>query len=272
MKKIHIIAGLVLMTSTASIAQAAGVASATLPTGVAIPQPSDQSDWKGDRIVLRSDVTKIKSTDTTDATEYFAPDGAELDVAADDKKTDKLTVKFRLDTLDGSNACADPSFFSCAFAKKQPTRDFSANHVVDGHQAFVVDKAAIENLPHARRGFTFGALLVPFKYFSSDKSFSGSSTIGTYVGYKFQDNRGSFTPVLSAGWMPNISVPTANGGASVSRSGFSLATGVIFSVDKGTGLQLGVLVGQDRLGSNAVAPYQYEGKTWFSLSIGFKFI
>ena len=33
----------------------------------------------------------------------------------------------------------------------------------------------------------------------------------------------------------------------------------------------GDLLGQSKLGSNAVAPYAYEGKTWVSVSVGYKF-
>jgi hypothetical protein len=273
MKKVSIVVGLAVFVFAAPLVSAAeNAAPATLADGAKNTQPNDQGDWKGDNITLRSDATKFKSTDPNDATDYFAPDGAVLDVAVDDRKTDKITVKFRKGTLDGSNACADPSFFSCAFSRKQTTRDLTSHSVVEEHGVYTADKAAIESFPHSRRGYTFGALLVPFKYYSSDKSFTGASTIGTYIGYKFQDNRGSFTPILSVGWVPSIKVPLSNGTGTVDRSGLSLATGVIFSVDKGTGIQLGVLAGQDRLGNNAAAPYAQEGKWWLSISVGFKFI
>ncbi|MDD2777099.1 MAG: hypothetical protein PHU06_14195 [Gallionella sp.] len=248
-----------------------GAASGTATEKVA-PQPNDESDWTGDSITLRSDFQGIKAAADPLGKDYFSPDGAVLDVAKDDK-SGKLRVKFRSDSLDGSNACTDPSFFvPCGIRGIQETSRKLPDNIVDGHGSFLVDKVAIENAAHLRRGFTFGALLVPFKYQLSDKSFSGSTTIEPYIGYKFQDNRGSITPVFSAGLVSNIKVPLANGGGTVDRSGISLATGVIFSIDKGTGIQIGILFGQDRLGSNAAAPYQYEGKTWTSVSIGWKFI
>lgn len=260
------------VTLKASSSKAENAAAASGAATSATPQASDESDWKGDRITLRGDFKHIKAASEPKGQDYFAPDGADSDVVALDKKTDRLTVKFRGDSLDGSKACSDPSFFvPCwLWGKQSPARTDLPANTVEGHGTYLIDKSAIEAAPHLRRGWTFGALVVPFKYQLSDKSFSGSTTIGTYVGYKLQDNRGSITPILSAGWVPNIAVPLATGG-SVNRSGFSWAGGVIFSIDKGTGTQIGILFGQDRLGSNAAAPYAYEGKTWMSLSIGYKF-
>lgn len=241
----------------ADVAASGVAATATLQTTQisAAPQPSDEYDWKGDKVKLLSDVINIKATiDTAGQQNYFAPDGSIFDVVTDDKKTNKLTVKFRKDNIDGNRN-----------APSSQTR-------IEEHGTYSLDKAAVENALHKRYGWAFGALLVPFKYQLSDKSFSGSTTIGPYFGYKIQNSSGSITPVISAGWVGNIAVPLANGSGTVNRSGFTIAAGLIFSIDKGTGTQIGVLFGQDRLGSNAVAPYQYEGDTWFSMSIGFKFI
>lgn len=248
-------------------------ASASASAVAATPQPSDESSWRGDVVTLRSDTRGIRSSDVTNETKYVALNGAVFDVSDDDKKTNVLTIKFRTGTLDGSNACTT-KYFPCIFSSTPEHTRVAASGVpaVDVNNTYLVDKAAVEKIPHLHRGWTFGALVVPFKYQTTDKSFSGSSTLGTYVGYKFQDNSGSVTPILSAGIVPNIAVPLANGTGTVNRSGFSWAGGVIFSIDKGTGTQIGILVGQDRLGSNAAAPYVYEGKTWLSLSAGWKFI
>lgn len=260
-----------IQDSSTKIENTAAASGAASPT---TPQASDEFDWKGDRIELRSDFKNIKAASNPAGPDYSAPDGAILDVSMDDKKTGKLEVKFRTDSLNGSNACSDPSLFvPCGWrGTKSPQRNDLPANTVEGHGAYIVDKSAIESAPHLRRGWSFGALIVPFKYQLSDNSLSGATSLGPYAGYKFQDNRGSITPIFSALLVPNISVPQANGGASVNRSGFSFAGGIIFSIDKGTGTQIGLLLGQDRLGSNAAAPYAYEGKTWLSVSIGFKFI
>ncbi|GAB5605823.1 hypothetical protein [Sideroxyarcus sp. TK5] len=262
-----------------SPASAQAVAASSVPATA----PSDEYDWKGDKVQLLVDVTKIKKS-ADESGDYFAPESTIFTVSNDDKKTNKLTVKFlNVKPGDGQNVHVEPTdelpLFSKIFAGlgwKYVTADkdrvaSDGSQPVDTHGAYVLDKAAVENIPHTRYGWTFGALIVPFKYQLSDKSFGGSSTIGPYVGYRFQDNQGAVTPVVSAGWVNNIPVALANGGGTINRSGFSWAAGVIFSIDKGTGFQAGVLVGQDRLGSNAAAPYQYEGKYWLSLSVGYKF-
>ena len=111
---------------------------------------------------------------------------------------------------------------------------------------------------------------MPFKYQTSDKSLSGPLNIGPYVGYRFEDYSSAIIPIFSAGYTTNIPVGLANGGGTVNRSGYSLAFGALFTINKGTGIQIGVMAGQDRLGTNALAPYPYEGKTWISLAVGAK--
>ena len=83
--------------------------------------------------------------------------------------------------------------------------------------------------------------------------------------------RGGVLPKSAFLLLNKIDLFSTMGAWNANRSGFSVALGVIFSIDKGTGIQMGILVGQDRLGNSATAPYVYEGKTWLSMSVGFKF-
>jgi hypothetical protein len=274
----------------------------TAASGVPAATPSDENDWKGDRIQLLTDVKDIK--DMEGNASYFAPDGAVFIVSNDDK-SNRITGKFvnvkpcNGDGTKSTKVCIDPTeglpaisqFFAWIGVKhinnkeSDKARDVPAKLIpvenrcpntsalytpVENHGLYVLDKAAVEKMPHSRYGWTMGGLIVPFKYQTSDKSFSGSTSIGPYVGYRFQSNSGSVTPVISAGWVSNIPVSTGTGTQTTSASGFSWSAGVIFSVDKGSRIQFGVLAGQDRVGSSAPNPYKYEGDTWLSMAIGYK--
>jgi len=265
--------------AVADSASGVSAASANIPTvpasGVPTVTPNDNGSWKGDTIVIHTDVKDIKAA-SDPLKKYFAPADSMLHVSTDgiDQKpsSQNLTVKF-----DRVGDCKPDS--PCAPNPRKP----ADQEQVDLYSAYVMDKAAVEAIDHSRRGWTFGALIVPFKYQTHDKSFSGSTSIGPYLGYRIaNDSTVSFkllqgtstTFVLSAGWVSNIAVATAPGvtpAGTVNSSGLSLATGFIFAVDKGTGIRVGVLAGQDRLGSNSTAPYPYEGKTWVSLAVGYKF-
>jgi hypothetical protein len=237
--------------------------------------PSDQYSWSGDTITFHVDFPKVMDAS---GNIYCAPDYSEFVVGNEDKNTHQLSGRF--DVIGKSKV-------NLLFKHVGEERlKCEHGNPVKEHTTYFIDKSEVEKIINSRSGFTFGVLLVPFKFHTVDKSITGSTTIGPYIGYR-SANFGSFsgttagilngtstTFVLSVGWVDNISVPTAPGvnpPGTVDRSGVSMAIGVIFSVDKGSGTQVGLLVGQDRLGSNAIAPYKYEGQTWVSFAIGYKF-
>ena len=240
--------------------------------------PSDQFDWTGDTIILHTDFPGIKRHGDKDKVDYCAPAKSTWLINHEDKATYKLTAMLQLDsswtTMLNAISPQDKDSPKPKICVNDPTQPLPNKQI-----AYELDKAEIELVPHSQRGWTFGVLLVPFKYQLSDQSLSSSTTIGPYLGYRIADwaemTAGTSTTLVgSIGLVNNIPVPTAPGvtpAGSVNRSGLSTAFGVVFSVDKGTGIQVGLLLGQDRLGSNAVAPYAYEGKTWVSVSVGYKF-
>lgn len=219
--------------------------------------------WNGDIIKFHANFSDVKVGDKT----VCAPSKSEFVVSNDDKATHKLTGVF-IDLGKHKTGCS--------------------GETVESDTKYLLEKAEVELAPHSRRGWTFGALALPFKYQFYDKTFTNATTIGPYLGYGITSNWGdmmggtSTTVVFSAGWVNNIDVPLlkatdgkeSNGkesNGSVNRSGFTAAVGLVFSVDKGTGMQFGIFAGQDRLGRNALAPYKYEGKWWLSGMVGYKF-
>jgi len=122
-----------------------------------------------------------------------------------------------------------------------------------------------------RVGFDYGLLAVPFKMQMTGKqSFSGSATLGGYIGYRIPltDLGFEFSPVLFAG-ASNITVPTAPGSKSPTETaaGFSYGGGFIGRVKES--IQVGLVVGFDHVDS--AQPYAYNDKPWLSLEIGYSF-
>jgi hypothetical protein len=133
-----------------------------------------------------------------------------------------------------------------------------------------------------------GILAVPFKFHLGDHSTTVGETLGAYIGYQttFQ-NLFTVTPVFSAGLAfvstapaqastattsgTSPSTPATQTTATQTSTGFSAAFGFIGSAtNKGTtGVQYGLIFGVDWLGKSA--KYQYEGKPWLALEVGYNF-
>jgi hypothetical protein len=135
-----------------------------------------------------------------------------------------------------------------------------------------ISKDALERSPPNRYGLTYGAIAVPFKYhLTGAKELTGSATVGPYLGYR-TDRGGLGYGVSFIGFLgaSNIAVTTTQNGQSNSSNlaGFSYGVGAIGSV-KGN-FQLGGVLGFDRVSANA--GYQYNGKPWIALELGYSFL
>jgi len=121
-----------------------------------------------------------------------------------------------------------------------------------------------------RFGFTFGALTVPFKYhLTGNKDFTGSASVGPYAGYRAT---GDYFGLSAIGFLAysNISVAQNVNGQATSQNlaGVSYGIGLIGTL-KGS-FQIGGVLGFDRV--NGSAGYQYNGKPWLALEIGYSFM
>lgn len=120
-----------------------------------------------------------------------------------------------------------------------------------------------------RMGFTWGGLLVPYKFYFTDRSFQSNTSAVGFVGYE-----GYFPGVNLAGIVAlgpgTTSTTTASGtpAAPTTKSTTSVtytgAAGVIATF--GGVMKFGVVVGRDYQGRSA--GFKYENKTWLALSIG----
>lgn len=150
------------------------------------------------------------------------------------------------------------------------------NKIESSGQDYAIAKDTQAMLNYGYDGWTWGALVVPYKWQLHDKSISGSASLGPYLGFQFGLSDGDFgvnvIPLVSFG-ITNITVQNqANSSATSSVMGFTIAVGAGFSMTKSqTSLQGGLVCGQDRAGSSTPTPYKYEGKWWCALELGYPF-
>jgi hypothetical protein len=142
-----------------------------------------------------------------------------------------------------------------------------AQDLYDGEPVYVSsdDVARIDR----RAGWDYGALAVPFKVqLSGKQAFSGSATLGGYLGYKFPLEGIVLRPIVFAG-ASNISTSATTGGTTTSQTvaGLSYGFGLLTTI-KGS-LQAGLVLGFDHVDSSQ--PYAYNDKPWLSLEIGYSF-
>jgi len=139
------------------------------------------------------------------------------------------------------------------------------------NRPILITKEQINTFSPNRYGFSFGALMVPYKYhYNGTKDFSGGATLSPYFGYRFDKNVLGFEikPILFAGMTKVDVTQNVNGEATTqSLAGFSYGGGFLGEIKND--FQLGVVIGKDRVSQSS--NYIDNGKTWISLAIGFSF-
>ena len=124
-----------------------------------------------------------------------------------------------------------------------------------------------------RMGFTWGGLVVPYKFYVADRSFQSNSSALGYVGYEGYFPGVSLAGIVATG--PGTTSTTQTTAASPASSTaatsktttavtYTAATGVVATF--GGALKFGLVVGWDWQGRGQ--NFKYEGKTWLALSIG----
>jgi hypothetical protein len=128
---------------------------------------------------------------------------------------------------------------------------------------------------YKREGFTWGGLVIPFKFYLSDKSIKTNSSVVGFAGYEGWFPGVSLSTVVAAGagTAPvTTSTPTTGNSSAAAGSSNSTTTAVTYSVAVGAiatfggVVKAGVLIGRDYQGNPA--NFAYENKTWLALSIG----
>ncbi len=129
----------------------------------------------------------------------------------------------------------------------------------------------------ARRGWVFGAMAVPFKYYQEGGSQTGNLSVGPYVGWRYARNGSGFTLAASAALTTVQGEVRDAGDKIIDRPqlvGYTTAVGVLWDIIKRPGarpFQLGFVVGKDRVARSEVTKFKQNGETWYAVQIGYQF-
>jgi hypothetical protein len=151
--------------------------------------------------------------------------------------------------------------------------DLKKNHpdaigIAEVGPEYEVDITELSGYGRHQFGWTYGALIVPYKFHTSDKSFASNATVAGFAGYNLGYNAIQFTPVLSAG-ISTVSVSSTNDKNETvtdNKASASAAVGVVFTFTRTGRFQAGILTGWDWAGENS--GYNYNGKPWIAISFG----
>jgi hypothetical protein len=126
-----------------------------------------------------------------------------------------------------------------------------------------------------RTGWVYGALVLPFKYHLEDKSFSGETTIGPYLGRRSTLGSSSFIWAVTAGLTP-LSVESTDAGGnqkSTQLSAFTYAAGLMFEINNGASpFRVGLFYGTDVVSSDSVVTYKHDRQNWLAFQLGWDFV
>ena len=137
-------------------------------------------------------------------------------------------------------------------------------------QLLAADPEALGSALVSRRGWTYGTLIVPYKYqIKGDRSLSGGATLGGYFGWR-QTAWGTGLQYVVFGGATKVDVPKTDAQGAVtteSLAGLSYGVGILGTLKND--FKLGLVVGTDRVSKSA--GYVNNGKPWISLSLGVDF-
>ncbi|WP_172570917.1 hypothetical protein [Vibrio fluvialis] len=124
------------------------------------------------------------------------------------------------------------------------------------------------NLDYASKfGWQYGALIAPYKYYTSNGDLSGGATIAPYFGWRLniEPINFSFTPILFAG--PTMVNVEKSDGSDSNVFGVSVGTGLLLELHKE--FNMGFVLGYDVVSKSE--DFDNNGRPWLSVSFGYKF-
>jgi hypothetical protein len=227
--------------------------------------PADEDSYNGDLLKLRVTVGAFRQVDA-DGRVFCAPKGSVLTVSDEDEGV--LSVRFK-------KVPKDDNPKPTRLIEENPTGEAlkacSAASLVNDFTQYEIDRATLLKYDFRRTGVTFGALVVPFKfYLSGERKITASSTIAPYLGFRGPSVFGlTLTPVVSAG-LGLVPVTDPNSGETETKSALSTAIGLVLTSTKNDAFNAGVVIGRDFLSRSDEASDPNVDEPWFSLYVGYK--
>lgn len=147
-----------------------------------------------------------------------------------------------------------------------------------GAREFRVNASTLVASGAHRYGWSYGVLILPFKYHRHDKSFTpGSLNVGPFLGRRW-GSAGSAITLAAAATVGSVRGEERDAAGNVTGTpdltAFSVALGLMYDVSKNPDLKpfkMGVFWGNDRVSQTDAVKYVHNRKPWVAFQIGFDF-
>jgi hypothetical protein len=231
-----------------------------------IATESPKFNTEGDYFKFNVNVKPFRASDADRKGDVMAPKNScfrvseefeEQDPADSTKKRKMVRGKFETGWF--ANVLLPP--YRC---KSKDSLGFDPAWSYDVPKGLIMDER-----DRSRYGWTYGALVAPFKFYTKTREFSAGASVGPYLGYRVIDRPGSKSVVaLSVGAATtNTTATDANGNTTNSnRTGVSYAFAYILDIK--SDFNAGLIAGADYYSKSQNIPN--SGKLWVGLSFGYK--
>lgn len=154
----------------------------------------------------------------------------------------------------------------------------------EGGGQFRISASKLIEAGASRYGYAYGLLTMPYKYFPGKKSFISGIPLGPYVGWR-AGQAGSGMTVAAAITLGTVQADTVDPDTlddkgkpvktgTTNTTALSGAIGIIFDLLKsprGKPFKYGMFYGVDFVNKDPKVEYEYNGKHWVAVQIGFDF-
>lgn len=267
---------------------------------------------RGEKIVFKNRLYGLKRTaPNTTSNIYYAPQNAAARIIDIDSTNGTLKLSFSKNayshfksssnrflpfTLPSSEGqysnynrvwCIDTSI-GCTPPTPQIIDGDQKYDVIDPANSYSVPLTTLASYEYSKRGFSTGALFVPFKFHTNDRSLTTGGSLAGYLGYHSENVAGSILPFISAGlsWVDESSLSSISATSATTTTptsttttttqttsptgakvGWTVAWGILAHPSDSSNFNIGLVFGRDYVNDK----YKYQGKPWMALEIGYAF-
>ncbi len=118
-------------------------------------------------------------------------------------------------------------------------------------------------------GFSYGVLLVPYKYYTDSKNFGGAVTVAPFAGYRIDWSNIGLEATLVGFAGPTSLQGKDQSGDSTNLFGLSFGGGLLFEIKND--FNLGFVLGADKVSKSDRPKFEDDSDLWLAISLGFDF-
>lgn len=128
-----------------------------------------------------------------------------------------------------------------------------------------------------RYGWTYGVLVLPFKYYRHNSGFSSGLSFGPYLGRRYGMPGSAFTIAVGAA-ISSVKGEVKDSAGNITDTpdlqALSATIGIMWDISKKPGIKpfkIGIFYGADRVNQGDAVKYENNKKPWWAFQVGFDF-